>query len=90
METYRQDEARLQRCIEGVLLPAPLSEADQTEVKAIDDDLLYTELPRLLGRSDIVPTPLAAEPDLETLPFAQVEQSFLDLYHRLLAACTAG
>ena len=90
METYRQDEARLQRCIEGVLLPAPLSEADQAEIKAIDDDLLYTELPRLLGRSDIVPTPLAAEPDLDTLPFAQVEQSFLDLYHRLLAAYAAG
>ena len=90
METYRQDEARLQSCIEGVLLPAPLSKDDRGQIKAIDDDLLYTELPRLLGRSDIVPTPLAAEPDLNLLPFNQVEQEFLDLYHRLLAACAAG
>ena len=88
MEIYWQDEARLPHCIESVLLPAPLSEADQAEVKAIDDDLLYTELPRLLGRPDIVPTPLAAEPELNTLPFAQVEQEFLDLYHRLFTACT--
>lgn len=89
MESYRQDEARLQGCIERVLLPAPLSETDRAQIKTIDDDLLYTELPRLLGRSDIVPTPLAADPDLNTRPFTQVEQDFLNLYHQLLAVCTS-
>lgn len=87
METYRRDEARLQGCIEGVLLPAPLSDADRTKIKAIDDDMLYTELPQLLGRRDITPTPLSAEPVLGTLPFQQVEAEFLDLYHQLAAAC---
>lgn len=87
METYRQDEARLQGCIETVLLPASLSESDRRQIKAIDDDMLYTELPRLLGRTDITPTPLATEPDLSVMPFAQVEDAFLDLYHRLYETC---
>lgn len=89
MTEYHRDEARLQGCIEQRYLPRPLSDEDRVAVKAIDDDMLWTELPLLLGRTDIIPAPLACAPQLETRPFAEVEQEFLDLYHRLQSSCTA-
>lgn len=86
MEDYRQDEARLQGCIEKKYLPATLSDDDRRVVRAIDDDIMICEFHALMPRKDVFPQHpvMASSPDFSLRPFAEVEEELLETYEELL------
>lgn len=91
MEAYRQDEARLQRCVEEKYLPGTLSDADRRIIRAIDDEMMIWEFHALMPRKDVFPEhpPMASTPDFSLRPFSEVEEAFLAAFEALSAACGA-
>ena len=58
-----------------------LTEAEQKQVKAIDDDLLYYDLKVLLGETPAGEAPvLQIMLDYTVKPFAEVEEAYLALF----------
>lgn len=86
MPGYRAAEDALQALVYAAFLGGPLTPAEQAQVKAIDDDLLYYDLTELLAETPAGPAPVLCCPqNRDFVPFAQVEAEYLALYRRLKA-----
>lgn len=83
MPEYIETENHLLDLIYKKFLGDELTPEERTLVKAIDNDLLYYDLRELLNEVSDSPEPkLHIELCYEFIPFEQVEQIYLELYHR--------
>ena len=83
MPEYVRTEERLLDLIYEKFLGSPLNEEEKKLVKAIDNDLLYFDLKELLNEGSDSPEPsLHIKLSYEFVPFNQVEQAYLMLYHQ--------
>ena len=80
---YVQAEERLLDMIYEHFLGDKLTEEEQKQVKAIDDDLLYYDLKVLLNETPAGETPqLMIDLDYAVQAFEQVENTYLALYEK--------
>ena len=82
---YREHEDALLDMIYTKYLGSPLSEEEQSQLKTIDDALLWYDLRHLLGevpRSE--PPVIHIDIDYTVRPFADVEREYLTLFHSLV------
>lgn len=80
---YVQAEERLLELVYEKFLGSKLTEEEQKQVKAIDDDMLYYDLKVLLNEpSDKAQPQLKITLDYTVVPFEQVEESYLALYEK--------
>lgn len=81
LPAYVEAEERLLEMIYERFLGEKLTEAEQKQVKAIDDDLLYYDLKVLLGETPSGEAPvLQITLDYTVKPFAEVEEAYLALF----------
>ena len=65
-------------------LGSPLAVEEQSQLKTIDDALLWYDLKNLLGEApQSEPPVLHIDMDYTVRPFADVEKEYLDIFHRL-------
>lgn len=85
LPTYVEAEEHLLEMIYEKFLGYKLTEEEQKQVKAIDDDLLYFDLKVLLGE-----TPAGSEPELKieldytVQPFEKTEEQYLKIYEKYM------
>ena len=83
---YREHEDALLDMIYTKYLGSPLSEEEQSQLKTIDDALLWYDLKNLLDEApQSEPPVLHIDMDYTVRPFADVEKEYLDLFHRLFS-----
>ncbi|MBE5922159.1 MAG: hypothetical protein E7269_05350 [Lachnospiraceae bacterium] len=81
---YRNAEAHLLDMIYAKFLAEPLTEEEKKRIKDIDDNMLYYDLIELLGETPAGTAPeLATALNYEVIPFAEVENAYLEMYERL-------
>ena len=81
---YREHENALLDMIYTKYLGSPLSEEEQSQLKRIDDALLWYDLKNLLDEApQSEPPHIHIDIDYTVHPFADVEKEYLDLFHRL-------
>lgn len=82
---YREQEDRLLSVIYQIFLGSPLTEAEASAVKAIDDDMLWYDLHVLLHNSQEGQQPvMSSDFSYEFLPFEEVERQYLSLFEELI------
>ena len=82
-EYVAAEDALLEQIYEKYL-GSPLTEKEQALVKTIDDDMLYYDLKVLLRETQDRPAPLLQITlDYQVLPFAQVEEAYMELFAQL-------
>ena len=80
---YREIEQRLEKTIYRRFLGRELTEEEMSLLKSVDDDMLYYEFYHFTGeRLYETPPEIASEPVFLQLPFEEVEQRFLQEFHR--------
>lgn len=80
---YVQAEEALLDMIYERFLGSVLTAEEAAVVKGIDDDMLYYDLRELLNETQEKAEPqLRIELDYTVVPFAEVEQAYLELYHK--------
>lgn len=83
MPEYVHIENKLLELIYEKFLGSNLTLEETAMVKQIDNDLLYYDLKELLGEISSESAPkLSIKLDYQLIPFAQVEQAYLDIYHQ--------
>ena len=83
MPEYVHAEDRLLELIYEKFLGSPLTPEEHRLVKAIDNDLLYYDLKELLGEVSAESAPeLCIELNYHFVPFEEVEQTYLTIYHQ--------
>ena len=83
LPAYVEAEESLLEMIYEKYLGEKLSEEEQRQVKAVDDDLLYYDLKELLGETPAGEAPvLRIELDYNVQPFDKVEEQYLKLYEK--------
>ena len=83
MPEYVHIENKLLELIYEKFLGSNLTPEETAMVKQIDNDLLYYDLKELLGEISSESSPkLSIELNYQLIPFAQVEQAYLDIYHQ--------
>ena len=83
MPEYVLTENRLLDMIYEKFLGSVLTEEETKLVKAIDNDLLYYDLKELLDETSAESAPeLCIELSYQFVPFEQVEQTYLDIFHQ--------
>lgn len=84
MPTYLEYETPLQEAIWLKWLETPLTDEERRQVFAIDDALLYHEFLTHTGYPLTEETPeILTKPSFAFVPFAEVEQAFLDAFYEL-------
>lgn len=84
LDGYRQIEKKVQDAIYCRFLGSLPTEEEMSQIKDIDDTCLYYEFDHYMGEKLMPKAPACSSRLLfTTLPFGQVEQEFLSLYHRL-------
>lgn len=83
MPEYVYIENKLLELIYEKFLGSNLTPEETAMVKQIDNDLLYYDLKELLGEISSESSPkLSIELNYQLIPFARVEQTYLDIYHQ--------
>lgn len=83
MPEYLQTEERLLDVIYTKFLGTPLTEAEEKQVKEIDDDMLYYDLLELLNEPSEREAPkLLISLNYQVQPFEGVEQTYLQLFEK--------
>lgn len=83
MPEYCKAEEKLVDMIYAKYLGTPLDEAEKKLVKQIDDDMLYYDLIELLHvQPEGEPPKIHIELNFEVVPFEEVENTYLNLYHK--------
>ena len=84
MKDYKQQESRLLDVIYRKFLGEALTEEEEKQIKAIDDDLLWYDLEMLLGeKQDREKPELHIRLDYKVRPFDMVEREYLDFFREL-------
>lgn len=84
MKDYKQQESRLLDVIYRKFLGEALTEEEEKQIKAIDDDLLWYDLEMLLGeKQDRGKPELHIRLDYKVRPFKMVEREYLDFFREL-------
>lgn len=82
---YQVVEAQLQNAIYRKFIPGSLTGEELKTVKEIDDALLYYEFYHYMDEKLAEEAPgLISSPVFETRGFREVEQEFLQLFHKLM------
>ena len=84
LQEYREHEERLLDMIYEKFLGSPLNSEEQSQLKEIDDAMLWYDLEYLLGEKQYGEIPqLHIDPDYSVRPFQDVEKEYLELFHQL-------
>ena len=84
LSEYRRIEKNMQDAIYVRFLGQIPSDEEMSHITDIDNACLYYEFDHYMGEKLMEQAPLlVTDPAFETLPFAQVEQEFLDLFATL-------
>ena len=84
MKDYKQQESSLLDVIYRKFLGEALTEEEEKQMKAIDDDLLWYDLEMLLGEKQNREKPeLHIRLDYKVRPFDMVEREYLDFFREL-------
>ena len=84
MKDYKQQESSLLDVIYRKFLGEALTEEEEKQIKAIDDDLLWYDLEMLLGEKQNREKPeLHIRLDYKVRPFDMVEREYLDFFREL-------
>lgn len=84
LSEYRRIEKNMQDAIYVRFLGQIPSDEEMSQITDIDNACLYYEFDHYMGEKLMEQAPLlVTDPAFETLPFAQVEQEFLDLFATL-------
>ncbi|MCD2434889.1 hypothetical protein LQE88_02615 [Acidaminococcus sp. NSJ-142] len=84
LKGYREQEDALLDLIFTKFLGSPLTEEESRQVFDIDRGLLGSDLRQLLNEEEVSSaSPLLLPVDYTVLPFAQVEQTYLELFHKM-------
>ena len=80
---YREHEERLLDMIYEKFLGSPLNSEEQSQLKEIDDAMLWYDLENLLGEKQFGEIPLLhIDLDYTVRPFRDVEKEYLELFRR--------
>ena len=81
MSAYRKIEDDLLKVIYGKFLGTPLTPEEETQIKIIDDDLLWYDLETLLDEKQETEKPkLHIDLDYTVRPFKVVEEEYLEIF----------
>ena len=81
MSAYRKIEDDLLKVIYGKFLGTPLTPEEETQIKIIDDDLLWYDLETLLDEKQETEKPkLHIDLDYTVRPFKVVEKEYLEIF----------
>ena len=84
MKDYKHQESSLLDVIYRKFLGEALTEEEEKQIKAIDDDLLWYDLEMLLGEKQNREKPeLHIRLDYKVRPFDMVEREYLDFFREL-------
>ena len=88
---YREHEERLLEMIYEKFLGSPLTSEEQSQMKEIDDAMLWYDLEKLLGEKQTGEIPhLHIDLDYTVRPFREVEKEYLELYYRYSGDTVGG
>ena len=80
---YLKQEEKLLEVVYEKFLGSLLTEEEQEQIKAIDDELLYFDLRELLDEPQDKPEPdIHIDINYDFVPFEEVEQRYLELYEK--------
>ena len=83
LQEYREHEERLLDIIYKKFLGSPLTPEERSQMKEIDDAMLWFDLENLLGEKQFGEIPLLhIDLDYTVRPFRDVEKEYLELFRR--------